>query len=146
MMRALGFRRDHVLVFVILQAFTFSIPGVLSGLLISLVLNEGFQEVFFIFVKNSKEYGLPAAAILVSLIIFGIVTPVISIAGPTREALDKNLRSSLDASRRSDESVSYTVTRLKQMGLSRMQILLGIFLFFYGFITYYFIPYSLLKE
>ncbi len=41
MMRALGFQKDHVIVFVVLQAFSFSIPGVILGLIVACVINLG---------------------------------------------------------------------------------------------------------
>lgn len=53
MMRALGFKKDHVLVFVIMQAFTFAIPGVILGLTIAFVINEAFEEMMFIVLNNA---------------------------------------------------------------------------------------------
>ncbi len=41
MMRALGFKKNHVIVFVVLQAFSFSIPGVILGLIVACVINLG---------------------------------------------------------------------------------------------------------
>ena len=146
MMRALGFKKDHVLVFVVLQAFSFAIPGMLLGLLISLVLNEGFREVMFITMKNASDYGLPTSAVLAAILLFGFIVPIISIIGPTQEALGKNLRASLDASRRNGEGegVSVTVQKLQDWAMSRREIFLGIFLVTFGFVTYYIIPLSLL--
>ena len=114
MMRALGFKQDHVHIFVILQAFSFSVPGCLLGLLVSVVLNEGFREFMYILLKNADEYGLTANSIVISLLLFGFIVPIISIMGPTKEAMGKNLRASLDASRRNGEteSVSATVKKL----------------------------------
>ena len=83
MMRALGFQKNHVLVFVVIQAFSFSIPGCLLGLLISVVVNEAFREVMFLILRNAGEYGLPTNAIVVGLVLFGFIVPIISILGPT---------------------------------------------------------------
>ena len=111
MMRALGFQKNHVLVFVVLQAFSFAIPGVLLGLTIAIVLNEGFEEFMFIALNNAGTYGITAASIISVVILFGFLLPICSIVGPTREALGKNLRASLDPSIRNgaNESVSATV-------------------------------------
>ena len=148
MMRALGFKKDHVLAFVVLQAFSFAVPGMLFGLVISLVLNEGFREAMFITLRNASNYGLPASAVLVAFFLFGFIVPIISIIGPTHEALSKNLRASLDASRRNGdgESVSATVKKLQDWSMSRREILLGIFLVTFGFLTYYLIPFALIIE
>lgn len=48
MMRALGFKKGHVLTFVVFQAFSFAIPGVILGLIIAFILNGGLQEAMFI--------------------------------------------------------------------------------------------------
>ena len=111
MMRALGFNKNHILVFVVLQALTFSIPGVLLGLMISFIINDAFREVMFVIMQNSTEYGMPTHVVLLSLFLFGLLLPIVAIIGPTQLALDKNLRVSLDASRRngSDESTTATV-------------------------------------
>lgn len=148
MMRALGFKQDHVHVFVILQAFSFSVPGCLLGLLVSVVLNEGFREFMYILLQNADEYGLTANSIVISLLLFGFIVPIISIMGPTKEAMGKNLRASLDASRRNgqSESVSATVKKLQDLGISRREVLFGAILIVFGLFTYYLIPLSLLFE
>ena len=48
MMRALGFQKDHVLVFVVLQAFSFALPGIIIGLIVAYILNYGLKETMFI--------------------------------------------------------------------------------------------------
>lgn len=148
MMRALGFRKNHVFIFVIFQAFSFSIPGCILGLIISLVVNEAFREVMYLILQNAGEYGLPASAIVTGLVLFGLIVPIMSILGPTQDAMGKNLRASLDASRRNGdlEGVSATVQKLQDLAMSRRELLLAIFLILFGICTYYMIPFSLLFE
>ena len=114
MMRALGFDKSHVMVFIVLQAFSFAIPGLLLGLMVALLLNDSFREVVFYTSHYAGEYGLSIDSILVSTILMGFLVPLISNIGPTREALSKNLRASLDASRRegSNDGVSAVVKKL----------------------------------
>ena len=69
--------------FVILQAFSFAIPGVLLGFVISFVLNEGFTEAMYLTLNNAGEYGLPKSAIATGLVLFGLIVPILSILGPT---------------------------------------------------------------
>lgn len=111
MMRALGFSKDHVIVFVVLQAFSFAIPGVILGLVVAMVLNEGLREAMFLALDNAGTYGLSRASILTSIALFGFIMPILAIVGPTAEALGKNLRASLDPSRRNgaNEGVSVSV-------------------------------------
>lgn len=84
------------------------------GLLVAFVLNEGLTEALYFFMQNSHEYGLSIGSIAVTAVLFGFVAPILSILGPTKEAMGKNLRASLDASRRNgaNEGVSATVKKL----------------------------------
>ena len=96
--------------------------------------------------QNADKYGLKTNSIVLSFLLFGLIVPILSIMGPTREAMGKNLRASLDASRRfgDSESVSATVTKLKDLAMSRREILVGLMLIFFGVVTYYLIPLSIL--
>ena len=60
MMRALGFSKSHLMVYIVLQALSFSIPGLLLGLTIALVLNEAFLEMAMLFMVPGfySESGL----------------------------------------------------------------------------------------
>ena len=148
MMRALGFQKDHVLVFVITQAFSFSIPGCLLSLIFSFVLNDAFKEVFYIMVSNAGEYGLTTSSIVTSFLLFGFIVPIVSIMGPTKDAMGKNLRASLDASRRSgaNESISATVKKLQDLGMSGYEVIISLFLIIFGIFMYYMYPLSILFQ
>ena len=113
-MRALGFGKNHVFMFIVLQAFSFAVPGLLLGLIVALILNDSFRECVYYSTRNAGEYGLSADSILITAILMGILVPLISNVGPTREALSKNLRSSLDASRRngSGDQISVMVQKM----------------------------------
>ena len=90
------------------------------GLIIAIVLNDGLREYFYYSLHYAGDYGLSKDSILVSVIMMGLVVPLLSNIGPTREALTKNLRSSLDASRRDggDESISVVKSKLQDIALS----------------------------
>ena len=147
-MRALGFGKNHVLIFIVLQAFSFAIPGLLLGLVVALILNDSFREIVYYSSHSAGEYGLSKESILVSTILMGFLVPLISNIGPTREALSKSLRASLDASRRdgSGEAVSAFVTELQDVGISGQEIVTAIYLCTFGIVTYYFIPMALLTD
>ena len=147
MMRALGFRLPHILSFVTLQAFTFSIPGMCIGILIAFVLNVGAKMWIYLLFGNFGSYQLSTNAIVSGTVCFGVVVPLISNVGPTRVALGKNLRQSLDANRRSTigEEVSVTFKRLKDISFSLNETLLAFTLTLLGFLVYVFIPASLIR-
>ena len=146
MMRALGFRKEHLVVFIVLQAFSFAIPGLCLGLIIALLLNDGLRESFYFSLQLAGDYGLSHTSVLLATILVGVVIPLISNMGPAQQALSRNLRASLDASRRdgSDESVTAIVRRLgDEVGLSASQIAFSLYFLGFGLITYYFIPWAL---
>jgi len=51
----------------------------------------------------------------------------------------------LDVSRKSVDDFTVKTTRLENMGISPLQIMIGGFLTFFGGLTYYFIPASLIN-
>lgn len=66
--------------------------------------------------------------------------PLLAILLPIKQALGKNLRTSLDLNHRSNNEKSVTVQKLEDLGLSPNQTLVGIMLVVLGFITYYCVP------
>ena len=147
MMRALGFRLTHIVGFVSLQAFTFSVPGMILGVAIAYVLNIGMRMAMFIVFGNYATYELSLMSIVTGILCFGIFVPLISNIGPTRLALGKNLRTSLDATRRNNaagEEVSVTFQRLKDVSFSFKEVLFGLSLTLIGFVVYVFIPASIM--
>ena len=79
------------------------------------------------------------------IILFGFIAPILSIMGPTKEALGKNLRASLDATQRNNtEATSVSVTRRHKYGISGQELLMAVFLICFGLMTYYVVPHSLL--
>ena len=58
MMRAIGFTKDNLLVFVTFQALTFAIPGMFLGLIASSIANTGFRLFVYYLYSINFEYGL----------------------------------------------------------------------------------------
>ena len=84
MMRALGFRKEHLVVFIVLQAFSFAIPGLILGLIIALLLNDGFRESFYYTSHLAGDYGLDNFSVWLATVMVGIVIPLISNMGPAQ--------------------------------------------------------------
>ena len=114
----------------------------------SFILNVGFSEAIYIAVHNAGDYDIPTSALAIGVFVFGFIVPILSIIGPTKDALSKNLRGSLDASRRNgdNEGVSQVVKKLEDLALSRREVLFSVLLIVFGIFTYYFLPYSVLSE
>lgn len=77
----------------------------------------------------------------------GFLVPLISNIWPAREALTRNLRTSLDASRRdgSGESISVTQQKLQDIGLSAMDMLTSTYFVVFGLTSFYFLPMAVIK-
>ena len=149
MMRSLGFRLNHIIQFVMVQAFTFSIPGMLIGVAIAYVFNTGLRLLLFATFENFTTYAMSRSSVFLGIVLFGVFVPLISIVGPTRFALGKNLRTSLDATRRNnttEDEASVTFRRLKDISFSFTEVGLGISLTTLGFIVYVFLPGALITD
>lgn len=59
--------------------------------------------------------------------------------------MGKNLRNSLDLSRRNKEEIGIRVEKLEDVGISINQMIVAIILIVIGFTTYYLVPYSVAK-
>ena len=77
MLRALGFNTDNVIITIMFQAVTFIVPGVISGLMLSSVLNCGLRYLLYSLTNNFADYYLSDSAIILGVTI-GIVLPFFS--------------------------------------------------------------------
>ena len=59
--------------------------------------------------------------------------------------MGKNLRNSLDLSRRNKEEIGIKIEKLEDVGISVNQMIVAIVLIVIGFTTYYLVPYSISK-
>jgi hypothetical protein len=67
--------------------------------------------------RNTASYWLSVGSIIVGLFI-GLVIPILSNIIPIRQALGKNLRSSLDLYHRAVGELQVSVQKLNEYGLS----------------------------
>ena len=80
---------------IISQALTFAIPGLISGLVLSSIMNMAVRHMLYSITKNYASYSLSITAIWIGVFI-GSVVPLASNVFPIQKALGKNLRASLD--------------------------------------------------
>jgi len=88
------------------------------------------------------NYKLTTISIIIG-VSFGLIMPVIANYLPIKRAMGKNLRNSLDLSRRTTDEVGIKVERLENIGMSFNQVIVGFLLVIIGFGTYYLVPYAL---
>jgi len=77
MLRALGFNTKNIMVTIVIQAFTFAIPGLITGAVLSAVLNAIVRHVLYTLSRNYSTYTVSTGAIWFGCII-GIVMPLFS--------------------------------------------------------------------
>ena len=145
MLRALGFNTKNLVLTVLIQAISFAIPGVVSGMILSAIINAIFRYVLFTLTKNFASYNLSDGSIYLGVFL-GICIPIISNILPIKEALGKNLRTSLDLYHRSAGEITIVVQKLADLGLSLNQFILAIMLVVLGVICYYVAPSAFLFQ
>jgi len=145
MLRALGFNTKNIMTVIITQAFTFSIPGLVTGLIVAYGLNYALRAVLYSIAHNESTYGLSSASILIGVSL-GILLPLVSNIIPIQRALGKTLRTSLDLYHRSAGQLLVSIKSLQAYGLSVNQLILSIMLVVLGVLTYYMAPSAFLFQ
>ena len=77
MLRALGFKKEHLIRVIVMKSLSFSIPGLFFGILIAFILNIALRMVIFMQSDNYSSYELTAISIVIG-VVFGLVMPMIS--------------------------------------------------------------------
>lgn len=76
----------------------------------------------------------------------GLIVPLVSNILPLRETMSISLRDALDVYRKKIDLLKVEMSRLENIGISITQIIMGICFTIFGFITYYFIPLSIILK
>lgn len=145
MLRALGFKANHLIGLISLQSFSFAVPGIFIGIFVAFIINVGLREVIFIAADNYESYALTPISIAIG-VCFGSIMPPLSNYLPIKSALNKNLRASLDLNRRAKDEVSITVKKLQDVGISTNQLVVSVMMIVGGVGVYYVVPLGIFKE
>ena len=108
MLRALGFHRKLLIGVIYMKSLSFSLPGLVFGIMVAFVLNVGLRMMVFIDSDNFTDYRLTIVSIVIGGLL-GLVMPAVSNYAPIKAAMRKNVRSSLDLKRRNKEEISLRV-------------------------------------
>ena len=145
MLRALGFKKSHLVRQIIMKSLAFSIPGIVFGILVASVINLALRMIIFMYAANSESYNLTKVSMIIGAV-FGLTMPMISNYFPIQSAMGKNLRNSLDLNRRSNDEVGIKVEKLEDAGISVNQLIISLILIVVGFSCYYLVPYAIFKQ
>lgn len=86
MLRALGFKKNYLMRVITMKSLGFSIPGVIIGVLVALILNIGLRMVIFLRADNISSYELTTVSIVIG-VLFGMIMPMISNYFPIKQAM-----------------------------------------------------------
>ena len=91
MLRALGFKKPYLVTMISINSFTFSIPGMIAGILVAFIMNVVLREAIFMEAWNHLDYELSALAVGIGLA-FGIIVPFLANYMPIKSTMAQNLR------------------------------------------------------
>ena len=86
MLRALGFKKPYLVTMISINSFTFSIPGMIAGILVAFIMNVVLREAIFMEAWNHLDYDLSALAIGIGLA-FGIIVPFLANYMPIKSTM-----------------------------------------------------------
>ena len=86
MLRALGFKKGHLIRIILMKSIAFSVPGVICGISAALILNIGIRMGIFLEAQNYESYELTVASIVIG-VVFGLTMPMISNYFPVQSTM-----------------------------------------------------------
>ena len=139
MLRALGLRRHSLFILLSLQAFLFSIPATIAGLIWAAVPHVYVVDFMETMSATNIDEGLRLEAVLLAVAL-GFAIPQISNALSVRRAFSNTLCESLDVYHDSATEVTVTKIEARKVGISPEQMATSIILSVCGILTYYVVP------
>lgn len=141
MLRALGMKQYVLIELLIVQSLSFSVPGILVGLLGCFLLYIPIGYLISDFIAMTPDISLSVRAAMYGVVL-GLIMPMIAIISPIQRALSRTLRDALDIYHQVQSEVTVRVIKLEKLGLSPLQTTASILMIIMGFVVYYLIPYS----
>ena len=140
MLRALGFRRNNIILMLVMQAGVFAVCGWCFGVLLSWIISTGLQILFYVDIRMLTSIRFDNTAWLVT-VIFGFAIPIIVNVYSIRNSLSESLKDSLDLYHRTIGAMNVIFVKLEKLGISNTVFIVSIELTVYGFLFYYVAPY-----
>jgi len=138
-LRTLGLKNHSLITLITIQSLFFSVPGIILGFTLKVVLLYLTQLGIIQHTKINFEVQIQNRTVWLG-IVTGLFIPFLSNISPIKQALGTNLRDALDKFRPSIDFVEVEMIRYERMGLSWNQVMISATLFLFGLLTYYFIP------
>jgi len=145
MLRALGLKHKSLIALMSIQAFFYSLPGVLIGLSLGFIIYLPVAWYLADFSDTEINPYLQTRSIVLGILL-GTIMPVVANIVPIRQALSRTLRDALDLYHQSFSETIIKIERLENLGVSLNQTVFAILLTIFGFTFIYVVPYLFLFQ
>eukprot|EP01080_Neovahlkampfia_damariscottae_P011341 gene11341-4509_t len=143
-MRMIGMSKVGVISLILMQSFSYALPGLILGLILSqgsyIILNIVLSS----YLEVTLSYFLSGYSILLAGIL-GFLIPIISSILPIFSALGVSLREALDTTRSRTTAIQYKIERSSDLGINWTIVIVGSMMSLFGFSIHYFLPLSLIS-
>lgn len=142
--RMVGMNKLGIVTMILLKAFFFVFPAIISGFLLSIVSLWLIYEMLFNTAMGTSLTPLPTLKATAYALSIGIIIPILSSLYPMKIVLSKNLTDALSYSTSKTKAVLVKVVHAKDF--DRMPYLVfGILSVVYGLSIYYLLPLALIS-
>lgn len=142
--RMIGTTRAILVLLLVTQALSYSVPALVIGLLLAQVFSSLLMDQFASLSGIPVTAGLTGGAVLLGFILATAI-PLLASIGPIRGALSRSLRDALDIYRPKSQAITFKIERAEDAGVPWSIVAIGTTLSVFGFCIYYLIPLSLLS-
>ena len=143
MMRSLGFKKNNLILLIILQGFIFAVPGTILGLTTSYIANNFVAFLFNWYTALVMPFFLSTFNIIFGIVV-GLSIPLISSYFPIKKSLEDNLRETLSIFNKKIGDIVVSIIKLENLGVSPTTLIAAVTLIVIGLLTYYLAPMSFL--
>ncbi len=142
--RMTGIKRRGIIEMLFMQALSYSIPGIIVGLILAQVVTSAVMRVFENTLHVPIDSALTTPGIVVAIVL-GIVLPIVASIFPLKDALSQNLHDVLDSEHSKQGGVEFTIERSQDNTNSFAMLVVGCGMAIFGFCIYYLLPLALLS-
>jgi ABC-type antimicrobial peptide transport system permease subunit len=149
MLRALGLKQSTLIQVILSQSMYFAIPGVIIGMLLSVIVNVGVTYIIGWATNLPHEKTYPFEFTWIAIVVpvaLGILIPIIANIVPIQAALGRSLRDSLDVTHQTFNETRVKMVKLEELGLEPWQTGLALICVIAGFSVYYGIPFAFIFQ
>jgi hypothetical protein len=143
-MRMIGMSKFGIISLVLLQSFSYALPGWILGLIVAQGSYFFVNMILTYYLQLSLGNLLSLESILLATLL-GFLIPIFSSILPIFSALGVSLREALDTTRSKTNAVTYAIERNGDQGINWIVVIVGALMAAFGFSIHYFLPLALIS-